>query len=266
MVLFGSCLATRTLSEMRWPIYREPSTVLRVMWRQRLLSEMWLEKLQQVLELHGYDALNFVRCMTLDVENIHPVVHHKDPLSTLVDYAKNFGNAAKEGLKRTTHLFYKSKVLVSACTRTCHVCVGHACYITLANCANDTTVRASYEGLGTDVWYCSASALCQTRDNNDKSRNPAFLLYQREVRPGESVSLERSGEQQRNEAEEAGEEDGILEYDSSSSEDLDDGVICTNNDRAAMMFVEFRRWIARQLLCLERFHVSEELSASVAEL
>ena len=50
---------------------------------------------------------------------------------------------------------------------------------------------------------------------------PSYL-YQREVRPGESVSLERFGEQRRNEAEEADEEDGILEYDSSSSEDLED--------------------------------------------
>lgn len=41
--------------------------------------------------------------MTLDVENIHSIVHHKDPLCTVLDYARNFGNAAKEGLKRTTH-------------------------------------------------------------------------------------------------------------------------------------------------------------------
>ena len=62
-----------------------------------------LEKLQQVLELHGYDALNLLSCMTLDVENIHSVVHHKDPLCTGLDYARNFTNAAKEDLERTTH-------------------------------------------------------------------------------------------------------------------------------------------------------------------
>ena len=32
------------------------------------------EKLQQVLQLHGYDALNLLSCMTLDVDNIHSVV------------------------------------------------------------------------------------------------------------------------------------------------------------------------------------------------
>ena len=39
----------------------------------------------------------------MNVENIHSVVHHKDPLFTVLDYAGNFGNAAKEGLKRMTH-------------------------------------------------------------------------------------------------------------------------------------------------------------------
>ena len=39
---------------------------------------------------------------------------------------------------------------------------------------------------------------------------PSYL-YQREVRLGESASLERSGEQRRNETEEADDEDGILE-------------------------------------------------------
>ena len=66
------------------------------MWRQRLLSpfKCGLEKLQQVLELHGYDALNLLSCMTLDVENIHYVVHHNDPLYTVLDYSRNLGNAA----------------------------------------------------------------------------------------------------------------------------------------------------------------------------
>ena len=60
---------------------------------------------------------------------------------------------------------------------------------------------------------------------------PSYL-YEREVLPGESFSLEHSGEQRRNEAEEADEEEGILEYDSSSSEDLDDESFSSNNDEA----------------------------------
>ena len=42
-------------------------------------------------------------CMTLDVKNIHSVVHQKDKLFTVLNYSRNFGNAAKEGLKRATH-------------------------------------------------------------------------------------------------------------------------------------------------------------------
>ena len=53
--------------------------------------------------ISGYSALNLLSCMTLDVENIHSVAHHKDPLCTVLDNARNFGNAAKEGVKRTTH-------------------------------------------------------------------------------------------------------------------------------------------------------------------
>ena len=58
-------------------------------------------------------------------------------------------------------------------------------------------------------------------DKRQQWQEPTHL-YQRELRPAESVSLEHSGEQRRNEAEEADEEGGILEYDSSSSEVVDD--------------------------------------------
>ena len=122
-----------------------------------------LEKLQYVLELHGYSALNLLSCMTLDVENIHSVVHHKDPLCTVLDYARNFGNAAKEGLKRTSHwgayYFTNGKVVVS-CTRARHVSVGHSCHATFATCTHGATAHAKHEGLGANVWCSCASALC----------------------------------------------------------------------------------------------------------
>ena len=41
--------------------------------------------------------------MTLDVKNIHSDVHHKDKLFAVLYSARNFGNAAKESLNRTTH-------------------------------------------------------------------------------------------------------------------------------------------------------------------
>ena len=107
-------------------------------------------------------------------------------------------------------------------------------------------------GLGTNAWCCSASALCKTRDNNGN-------LYQREVRLGESVSLERSGKQRRNEAEEADEEDGILEYDSSSSEDLDDESFSTNNEEGHDDVGGIPSLDREATFCLERFHISEEM-------
>ena len=86
------------------------------------------------------------------------------------------------------------------------------------------------------------------------------------LRLGESVSLERSGGQRRNEAEEADEEDGILEYDSSSSEDLDDESFSTNNEEADNEVGGTPSLDREATFCLERFYISEELFASIAEL
>ena len=40
-----------------------------------------LENLQQVFELYRYDTRNLLSCLTLDGENIHWVVHHKENFS-----------------------------------------------------------------------------------------------------------------------------------------------------------------------------------------
>ena len=62
-----------------------------------------LENPQQVSELYPYDALNLLSCMTLDVKNIQFIfLHLKDKLFTVLDYTRNFGNAAKES-KRKAH-------------------------------------------------------------------------------------------------------------------------------------------------------------------
>ena len=89
---------------------------------------------------------------------------NENPISQclLLDYARNFGNAAREGPKRTTRWYPVPE-------RAMFLLVGHACFTTIASCTNDTTVHASYGVLGTNVWCCSTSALCQARDNNGKS-------------------------------------------------------------------------------------------------
>ena len=60
-----------------------------------------LIKLERILQQFDYDAVNLLSCMTMDVENMHSIVHHKSAICTALEYARNFGNAVKEGLKRT---------------------------------------------------------------------------------------------------------------------------------------------------------------------
>ena len=66
------------------------------------LVKWGLERLQQNLHQFSYDHTNLLSCMTLDVENLHSSVHHKSQVSTPLQYARDLGSTAKEGLKRTT--------------------------------------------------------------------------------------------------------------------------------------------------------------------
>jgi len=66
------------------------------------LLKWGLEHMKQNLDPLGYDDTNLLSCMTLDVENLHSVVHHKNQVSTAFRYARDFGSTVKEGLKRTT--------------------------------------------------------------------------------------------------------------------------------------------------------------------
>ena len=67
------------------------------------LTKWGLKRLKQNLHQHGYEHANLLSCMTLDVENLHSVVHHKSQVSTAFQYARDFGRTAKEGLKRTAY-------------------------------------------------------------------------------------------------------------------------------------------------------------------
>ena len=104
---FNYCAGMTVILEAKLPIYEKPSMAHRVTWHLRLLRPLKcltaLKNLQQVLELYRYDALNMLNWMTLDVKNIHSIEHHKDKLFTVLDYSRNFENAAKEGWKTTTH-------------------------------------------------------------------------------------------------------------------------------------------------------------------
>ena len=63
-----------------------------------------LENLQKFSELYLYDALNLLSCMTLNGKNIQFIfLHYKYKLFTVLNCPRNFGNAVKDGLKRTSH-------------------------------------------------------------------------------------------------------------------------------------------------------------------
>ena len=47
-------------------------------------------------------ALNLSSYMTRGVKNIYSAVHYKDKLFTVLDYPRNFGNVANEGLMMNT--------------------------------------------------------------------------------------------------------------------------------------------------------------------
>ena len=88
-------------------------------------------------------------------------------------------------------------------------------------------MHAEHEGLGTNVLCSCMSTFCQTGDHVGKSWNPSYL-YHSEVQPGESVSLERSEEQQENGGRET--EDSVLEYDSPSCEESEEETFISNNN------------------------------------
>ena len=104
---------------------------------------------------------------------------NENPISKclLLDYARNFGNAAREGLKRTTHwaaiYFTNLTSWYPVPERAMSLLVGHACFTTIASCTNDTTVHAH-------VWCCSTSALCQTRDNNRHLKQQTSPAWRRQ--------------------------------------------------------------------------------------
>ena len=77
----------KLILEAKLPIYQKSSVAHRVTWPLRLLRQLKcltaLKNLQQVSELYRYGSFNLLSYMTLDVKNIHLVVHHKDKLFTV---------------------------------------------------------------------------------------------------------------------------------------------------------------------------------------
>ena len=58
-----------------------------------------LLRLANILRDYGYQALNRLSCMTLEVENCHATVHSKKVNMSKLKYARSFGATMKESIK-----------------------------------------------------------------------------------------------------------------------------------------------------------------------
>ena len=134
-------MAMKIISEAKLPINQKSSMAQRVTRHLRLLRQL--------------------KCLTAS----------KTP--TVLDYPRNFGNAAKDGLKGTT-LINISKFLVS-CTLTCHDPVGHTSNSTVTTSTGDSTEHIEDKELCVNICCSSASALCGTRNNDGNSWNSPFV-------------------------------------------------------------------------------------------
>ena len=100
----------------------------------------------------------------------------------MLDYARNLGNAAKQGLKRQPigwHIILRIQIL-GILTWTCHDHVGHADNSTITTPTNSTTECKEVGGPSAKICCSSASALCQTGNKDGKIWNsPAIPCSER---------------------------------------------------------------------------------------
>ena len=68
------------------------------------LMEWGLRRLADVLGECDYQSLDFLSCMSLDVENCHASVDPKKMNMSKLEYARSFGATMKESVKRATNL------------------------------------------------------------------------------------------------------------------------------------------------------------------
>ena len=99
----------------------------------------------------------------------------------MLKYARNSRNAAEKGLKRTNHwaayYFTNPKSWYAVPERAMILSA-----IPVITCTDGTRERTEDEGLGANIWCCSASAFCQTGDNNGKRWNsPIVPLSERNL-------------------------------------------------------------------------------------
>ncbi len=172
-----------------------------------------VEQLKDTLARHSYKHANLLSCMTMDIENMHSIVHHKSPLCTALEYARNFGNAVKEGLKRTTswaaHYYTNPKSWYPLPERSIpysSVLVSKPDKAETLNSQDISTIRE---------WaHIYGAAVCQQTVRQEttmaKAETLPAYLYQQEVQPGERIAFLDGVEEPEQEE---------IEYDPPTSED-----------------------------------------------
>ena len=176
-----------------------------------------LQRLTDSLIPVDYTFTNLLSCLTLDVENCPSVVHHKSPLCTILEYARNFGHTVKEGVKKTMNwaafYFTNQKSLYPVPDRAASLFE-----MPLAPQLSPAVISSQDAQLMKE-WahnFGAADRQRTVRQETTMARAetlPSFL-YQREIMPGESVDL--IGEVHRSE-----DEDGY-ETCSSAEEEIDE--------------------------------------------
>ena len=172
-----------------------------------------VEQLKDTLARHSYKHANLLSCMTMDIKNMHSIVHHKSPLCTALEYARNFGNAVKEGLKRTTswaaHYYTNPKSWYPLPERSIpysSVLVSKPDKAETLNSQDISTMREWAHTYGAAV---RQRTVRQETTMAKAGTLPAYL-YQQEVQPGERIAFLDGVEEPEQEE---------IEYDPPTSED-----------------------------------------------
>lgn len=180
------------------------------------------ERLKKNLDELDYDDTSLLSCMTLDVENLHSVVHHKSGVSTGLQYARDFGSTAKESLKRITAwsaYYYTSRGLWY------QVPERSLAMFEIPSMSQTSVVKASKrrnlrdEGAGKSTWICCTAKklpwqgldLCQTfcakrKSKLDKESTCLQTVWQPQTLTQYPASLMQKTK--------------VTEYDSSSDEEI----------------------------------------------
>ncbi|KAL9966337.1 hypothetical protein ACROYT_G024391 [Oculina patagonica] len=185
------------------------------------LLKWGLERLKQNLAPFGFEDTNLLSCMTLDIENLHSVVHHKSQVSTAFRYARDFGSTTKEGLKRTTswsaYYFTSRGSWYPVPERSLGL-------FEIPSIPLPPAIKASQEEISMMREWAKAHGSSVRQRNVRQETTMARAgtlpdyLYQKDIQVGEKINLSSTTSPATTESQPE-EEEEVTEYDSSSDEE-----------------------------------------------